>query len=91
MLNIQTENYTRIPKNIARIRYRLGLGIYVTTNNMHPDSHFMPPVALTKHNTYCDDFDTAINEYEYYNCNARVGRYAAYYMPTDEYKMRIEF
>lgn len=90
MINIQTNNYTRITKKIARIRYKLGLGIYVTTSNMHPDSRFMPPVALTKHNTCCDDFDAAINEFEYDNCNAHVGRYAAYYMPTAEYKMRME-
>lgn len=69
--------YIRISKSSARKRNELGMDCYVYPCNVLPRNLFIAPLILRGTDSY--EFDKWVNEFEAYNCNKEVGRYASFY------------
>lgn len=93
MLNVEMNGYKRIQKNKARRLYNDGVTVYLLPCKVYPDDDhpWIKPFELNKkriddhYNGYDElkklyTFDSRINNFEYYNCNAELGYYAAYYI-----------
>lgn len=76
-------NYHRITKDIARKAYNAGKRVVLCACKVNPCSVWIP-VFEACIDEYSQEekpaFDTLVNSYEYYNCNNRLGSYAAYYI-----------
>ena len=79
---IQTSNkYTRINKTKARRLFYQGKDIYIVPCNVSCDFSNMWILPYKINTTIDFHFDTAINNFEYYNCNDKeTGLYPAYYI-----------
>ena len=75
----------RVNKAIARKMYRNGCEIKLLPCKVRLDNEWVSPIAISLE-THHDTFDRVVNQYEYYNCNAELGYYSAYYVSEDEYK-----
>lgn len=75
----------KVNKATARKMYRLGYEIKLLPCKVRLDNAWVSPVAISLE-THHDTFDHVVNQYEYYNCNAELGYYSAYYVSEDEYK-----
>lgn len=69
--------WERISKGQARSLHNKGLDLLVTACNMHPFG-LMGGVKLNGQRGG-RDFDTWVNEFEYYNCSYECGKYAAFW------------
>jgi hypothetical protein len=88
MKKIEVGGYIRITKQEAKKRYSQGLRSYMLPCKASLLSPWVFPCVIvngdvfignTADNIATDDFDSAVNEFEYYNCNAEMGRYTAFY------------
>lgn len=73
----------RVNKNTARNLYYQGYRIVVTPYKMRLDGPWSRPYLLRSENPKTEDlnmFDRIIRNFEFYNCNSELGRYAAYYV-----------
>ena len=77
--------YRRINKRKARNLYYSSTcsectSIYVVACNVRPvDNMMVPPFVLT-FDRFERSFDSFVDEFEHYNCNHQLGRYAAFYI-----------
>lgn len=88
-------NYIKINKLTARKMYNQGYPIKLFACKVNglailEDEHYMgflPPVTIqlvtSKHKIKCFDADVA--EFEYYNCNDSLGRYAHFYVDEESF------
>lgn len=80
--------YKKINKKVARKMYNSGctlllLPCKVSETVLYEDSAWIKPTEVSM--IKCEDvFDKVINEYEYYNCTAELGRYTHYYVSYEE-------
>lgn len=79
-------NYKKVTKPIARKYYDNGKEVYllpckVNAHIVFDSSYngFIQPYVISKHGSD-GSFDKVVNEFEYYNCNSKMGYYAHYYI-----------
>lgn len=77
-------NWNRIYKPTARKYWEAGLDMKVIPNKTSPLSVWHMG-HVNKHQGLNTDFNSFLNQFEYYNCSAELGHYAAFYV-TDEVK-----
>ena len=91
-------SYKKINKPTARKMYNHGLPIYLVPCKcrfIEPESNekgWVTPVniSILECNETMNKFDRTVSAFEYYNCNAELGYYSAYYVTEldyDSYKM----
>ena len=80
MNQIKTDNYTRISKQAARARHNAGQACYAIPCKLHPENMWQPPVPVPVYEPQGATFNEWLNAFEYYNCDAERGRYAAFYV-----------
>lgn len=79
------KTYKRINKRKARNLYYASTHtectrIYVVACNVRPvDNMMFPPFVLT-FDRFERSFDSFVDEFEHFNCNNQLGRYAAFYI-----------
>jgi len=75
--------YKRISKAQARRAYNNGLTILWIPVNLRPFTGWAieMPVNIMDISSNFAPFDSVLNMFESYNCNAETGRYTAFYMP----------
>lgn len=96
MRDFDNEKYTRVRKDLARRLYNEGKTIYLTPSNIAAsDSNvWVKPFAINleegseRYNLPVDhrdlNFDSRINNYEYYNCNYELGYYTNFWINEEE-------
>ena len=86
-------SYKRVNKPTARRMFNKGYNIklipckvsYVAIYT-EGNEWFTPiTICITDSKEDSNKFDRAVNEYEYYNCNAELGYYAHYYVSEEDY------
>lgn len=84
--NAHGEKFRRVNKIEARNLAKKNVSIGVCACKLDPFNPFYNPCAWfhpeqekQAFDGY-DDFDKFVNAYEYYNCSAETGQYAAYYV-----------
>lgn len=80
MLNVEMNGYKRIRKNEARRMYNNGVTVYLLPCKVYPDDNhpWIKPYRMEGR-----PFEKTVNEFEYYNCNAELGYYTAFYIKED--------
>ena len=78
---VKNMTFTRVSKPTAKKAFNQGVRIAVLPCKMGngPWQHRL----VTEKSVYNPDFDKFVNEYEYYNCSAETGNYAAFYLMTE--------
>ncbi len=78
------DEFIRVNKARARAGFNNGEVVRITPVNGRPTTNSPWQLWVDIQRDYvCNvgkSFDEIINEFEYYNCNSEVGRYAKYYM-----------
>ena len=85
-------SYKRVIKPLARKMYNCGISVLlipcrvnesVLTNK---DSIIQPvTISILDSDSDINRFDRAVNNFEYYNCNADLGYYSHYYVSEEDY------
>lgn len=87
--------FKRVNRTAAKHLYKTGLSFYVCPVKLDPFNMWWASGYKVEPNRIsCDykDFDTFLNNYEYYNCNnAEVGLYPAFYVPINEGRYDYSF
>lgn len=73
----------RIRKDKARKLYNDGIAITIVPCKVSPYSMWYSGVRMVNHPDAPREFDSYINEFEYYNCNNETGRYTAFYISEE--------
>jgi len=74
----------KINKATARKLYRdEGVEIHLLPCKVGLGSVWVRPVGIRAAGPAAETFDHRVNSFEYYNCNAELGYYAAYYIKED--------
>lgn len=80
---IQTEKgpvcIKRIDKREARKRYYKGEDIYIEPCKLNPASKWLTHIIINILSG-SGNFSTAVDNFEYYNCNKATGTYASFYV-----------
>lgn len=82
--------YRKVNKVVARRMYNEGVQIYLLPCQVNAYIMFDPlyKYVWIQTATISKDsgvtFDTAVNTFEYFNCNSELGRYAHYYIKTEQ-------
>lgn len=87
------ETYKKVNKAIARKIYNHGLPVYLVPCKcrfVDPESDeksWVTPlkISLLECEEEMNKFDRTVNSFEYYNCNAELGYYSAYYVKEQDY------
>ena len=74
-----TDKYRRITKPSAKRVHKDGKDVYIVPKLMNPENACGYTGVIRPE----DDFDKALNAYEYYNCSYKVGKYCAFYIERD--------
>lgn len=80
MRHIETKHFKRITKTAARKIYEANGDIYVCPHKVNPENSWgllLGPMLGTR------PFDDMIANATWYNCNAELGRYLAFYIRKD--------
>ena len=87
MRNLDNGKYKRIRKDVARRLYAEGRTIYLTPSNVVAnDSNFwIKPYPISNRE---ENFDDAVNAFEYYNCNYELGYYTNFWIIEEEEEWR---
>lgn len=72
------KTFSRIDKRKARIKYNEGKTIYLIPDKMRWDNVWQQPCSIDNKSEV--DFDTRVNEFSYYNCDAERGRGVKYFV-----------
>lgn len=71
--------YKKVDKRVARKEFDAGGVVYLAPCKANPRADWVGLISIYKESA---SFDTAINEFEYYNCNTEMGKRAAYYVES---------
>ena len=71
---------TKIRKNTARKLFNDGQELIIIPCKCAPGGAWLTGFRICKNDLENADFDRLINEFEYYNCNAEMGKYTAFYI-----------
>lgn len=79
-----SKKLVRVTKKEARDLYRAG-GVYVLPSKVYPSFNniWIQPMLLSVRKSN-RTFDSALNEYKYYNCNDELGNCTRYYKLVTE-------
>ena len=77
-VTINGAGYRRISKAAARKVYAAGLHLILCPVGMRPDTPWHIEAFVEHRN---ESFDSVVNAFEYFNCNAETGYYTAFYAP----------
>lgn len=91
MRKYECNGYIRISKTRARALYDSGKPVYILPCLTRTNNMWIQPYCAKKddYNTFSDgwntivpyeDFDSVCTCYTYYNCNAQLGKYPAFYI-----------
>lgn len=88
MRNLDSGNkYSRIRKDVARKLFKEGKTIYLTPSNIAAsDSNLWIKPYPINSNRQGRDFDSLVNQFEYYNCNWELGYYTNFWINEEEVK-----
>lgn len=86
--------FKRITKKKAFTAFKNGLTVILSPVNANPYSVWAGFHTINKEKDFTEtdvliygtiekDFDAIVNAYEYYNCFAEVGKYAAFWIPVE--------
>ena len=78
MNRLKINGFERITKADALRRYKNGSIIYLCPVKLAPGGFWWPEIPIK--NDSPRRFESIINEFEYYNCDAERGYYTAYYI-----------
>lgn len=84
MRNLNTGKYTRVRKDVARKLFKEGRVIYLTPSNVQASDCNMWIKPYPINNEGKRDFDSTVNQFEYYNCNSELGYYACFWINEEE-------
>lgn len=73
--------FCQINKRKAEKMFNQGYTIYLHPYKLNPVSRWQTPMPCNKMG---GEFETILNEFIYYNCNAESGRYPNYYVKLDD-------
>lgn len=77
------KNYNRVSRKTAEKAYNAGKLILIAPCNVN--MYFMIRLYGIINDDPCDkSFDSIVSEYEYYNCNNELGKYAKFFVESDE-------
>lgn len=79
MLTVNDRFLTRVNKKKARNIFNNGETIFLLPCKTRINNYWLPACAISL-TSDIKDFDSIVNEYEYYNCNYELGYYCAYYV-----------
>lgn len=86
-------NFKRVNKPTARKLYNKGCNIWllpckVNEGALQDLNQWIKPhiISISSSEDNINQFDRAVNSYEYYNCNAELGYYSHYYVSEEDYK-----
>lgn len=84
MRDLSIGKYKRIRKDVARKLFNRGRIIYLTPSNIvaSDSSPWIKPYAIN--NRAGQDFDSVVNNYEYYNCCYELGYYTNFWINMKE-------
>ena len=84
-------SYERVNKSTARKMYNHGCSIFLLPCNVGESAltglnPWVSPIVISilDSDSNINKFDRAVNNYEYYNCNAELGYYAHYYVTPED-------
>ena len=80
MRNLDTGKYTRVRKDVARRLFNEGRTVYLTPSNVVADDSNMWIKPYPINNRAGENFDNAVNSFEYYNCNYELGYYTNFWI-----------
>ena len=72
----------QVNKTVARRLYNAGHNIHVVACNLRLNNPCYAPYTTTGGHAYSVLFDTMLNEFTYYNCDAERGYYPHFYAAT---------
>lgn len=67
----------QVQKRTAEKLFNSGETIYIQSSNFHPFGVWSQCIEINNKNG--DSFESAVNSFEYYNCNNEAGKYAVFY------------
>lgn len=71
-------NFTKITKPKARAVYNAGGNVYLMASKLRVGNAWVQPVCINKNSG--EEFESQINAFSYYNCNAETGKAVNYYL-----------
>lgn len=84
-------NYRKLTKPTARKAFNNDDEVYLLPCKVSGAAllgrYWVKPVVI-KRGVSTPDFDTAVNAFEYYNCNSELGHYAHYYIKVKEREVK---
>lgn len=86
MRDLSIGKYTRIRKDVARRLFKEGKTIYLTPSNIIPidSGPWIKPYPID--NRAGQDFDSIVNNFEYYNSCYELGYYTNFWINEEEEK-----
>ena len=76
--DIKGIQYKRVSKPMARKAYDTGKDVVICACKLRPGKPWYPEAIIN--NLSKNSFNSSVNEYEWNNCNAEAGYYAAFYI-----------
>lgn len=74
------KKWHRVDKRVARKAYKAGAVVGLVPCQSSICSMWVSSIDVSNRSNM--DFDTIVNEFEYYNCNLELGKHAAYYVES---------
>lgn len=86
MRNLDTGRYERIRKDVARRLYKEGRTIFLTPSNVQASdcNMWIKPYPINIESG--KNFDNVVSNFEYYNCNQKLGYYTNFWIDREEVK-----
>lgn len=75
----ETITIVQVQKRTARKLFESGETIYIQACNMQPFGVWSTCYDINKDRSDGATFESIVNNFEYYNCNAETGYYATFY------------
>lgn len=72
----------QVNKTTARKLYNEGKTVYLQSCNMSLNNPWQSPCRIVS-KVYDNTFDSAVNAFQYYNCDNERGRYANFFVEVD--------
>lgn len=76
----ETITIKQVQKRTAKKMFDKGLTIYIQTSNFYPFGNWSNCFDININKHFDSKFDTYVNQFEYYNCNAETGLYTHFYI-----------
>ena len=70
----------KIDKRKARKLYNRGEDVYLLPCKVRPGGMWIEPFLINTRNSEGRNFESLVNEFEFYNCSSETGRSASFYM-----------